>query len=111
MLEMSGGFSVTRTDAPTVSPQIDVSFAHRYHRFDSNTHTRLQHDAVTTTSIVGHRRIFVHLTSDTMTCKFSDHTIAFSLAIVLYGSTNISHVLACHGILNAFKKRFPGYLK
>ena len=111
MLEMSCRLAVACTDAPTISAKINVSFTHRNHGLDGDTHSCLQHDTIATTSIVWNRRVFVHLVTDTMTCKLSDHSVAFSLTIVLYGSSYISHVLTCHGILDAFEKRFPCYLK
>ena len=73
---------------------------HSNHRFDSDTHASFQHDTIAPSTIVGHLRILVHLTTDTMTGKFAYDTISLCLTVVLYSTTDITQMLSCYSLLD-----------
>ena len=108
MLEMSCRFTVLSTDGPTVLVKPDITFSHGYHRFNGYTHGGFQHDTVASFSVVRNLWILMHLMTDAMTCEFPDYTIALSLAMALYGVTDISQMSSMHCLLYTLIKRFLG---
>ena len=102
---MSSWLAVLRADTPTILLQIDITLAHCYHGLDSYTHTGLKHYPVTTSTIVRDLRIFVHLSTDAVSCQFSHDTITSLLAVILYCITDITEVSACYSILYTLIER------
>ena len=107
MLEMSGWLSVSCTDGPTIlCVHVDSPVAHGNHRLYGYAHPGFQHHAVSTSSVVGHLRILMHLATDAVSCQFTDDSVALCFAVILYGTSYISNVLAGHSILNSDVKTF-----
>ena len=101
MLEMSGGLAVLCTDGPTVFiVEPDVALAHGNHRFDGNTHGGFQHHAVSTTSVIRHLGVLMHLAANTMSGQFADDTIAMSLAVVLHCTADVTEVTTSDGVID-----------
>ena len=100
MLEMSGRLAVLRTDGPTILVEPDVALAHGNHRFDGYTHGGFQHHAISTTSVVRHLGILMHLTANAMSGQFADDAVAMSLAVFLHSTADITEVTTSDGIVD-----------
>ena len=103
---MSGRFAVKRHDAPLVRKQSYMPIAHGYHRLNSKTHAFLKQDTVTPASIIGHKRVFVHLTAYTVTSQFTYNTIPVTLAMRLNCITYVSKVISSHSLFYTFIQSF-----
>ena len=101
MFEVGCGLSVASLDGPAVGHHVDVAVTHGNHRFDGDTHGRLQHRTVTAPAIVGNLRIFVHLATDTMTGKFTYDAIPFGFAMFLDRTADITQVITRNSCLDA----------
>ena len=99
MLKVSGTFPIACTHCPSISFHYYLAGTQCYHRFDGNAHTLFQQSAISSFSIIGYLRIFMHIFSNAMTYKFSYHTIGISLAMLLDSKTYITQTLSMNGIL------------
>ena len=101
VLEMSGGTAVERDDAPTIGQKSDGRIAEGDHRFDRDAKAVLDLLARSAASVVGYRRIFVHLATDAVTGELTNHTVALSFAMVLYGCADVANATPGKGGLDA----------
>ena len=100
VLEMRSHASVARDYSPLVGKQAYLWTTHRNHWLNGDAQTILQLLAITTLSVVGHSRIFVHLPADTMADKFLDNSVTMRLSMLLHRAAYIAQPMADNGLLN-----------
>ena len=105
MLEMSSRTPVTRTDTPAVRLKVDVALTHRNHGLDSDTHTRLEHYAVTSAPIVGHLWVLMHLTTYAVTGQLTYYAVARRFAEFLNSAADVAQMVSGDGILYTLIER------
>src|ERR1700733_3425031 len=103
MFEMNGNLVVGGTDGPAVALGVYVPFAQVDHGLDGQHQPFLQFGAGAATAIVRHLRLLMQLFSKAMTHQFPHHAIALpSLGMFLDGIGDITHAVACNGLLDPF---------
>jgi len=108
MLKMGGGLAITGADGPAVGVKIDETLSLGDHRLDGDAHACLEQDAVAPAAVVGYLRVFMHLVTDAVAGELTDDAVMLSLAMRLDGMADVTEMVACHCVLNAFVEGFPG---
>ena len=93
MLEMCRRLAVTGTNRPAVFVEPDVALAHRNHRFDGYAHGGFQHCTITTPTVVGHWRVFVHLPAYAVSSELANDAILMVFAVILDGGADVTQMV------------------